>query len=194
MIVNGIPVRLVDTAGLRITDCPIEQKGIDRARSYIDRADLIVYMIDASQPIDDWDRDQLGRLDPAQAILLLNKTDLGAHPVDTASIRGLQTLKASLLRDELPAGLLEAVAERLGSTAMQAEPRASISERHRNILLAVQASVQEAHRLLVSGESSQTILAAAALRTALECIGTATGRIYHNDLLESIFGRFCVGK
>lgn len=192
MVLGGIPLRLVDTAGLRITDCPIEQEGIDRAESYIERADVLIYLVDGSEALDEWDREQLARLDPGKCLVLLNKADLGRRV--SASDLGTPTRSITCsLVDSSPDELEPALTALLGETD-GSPPHAVISERHRQILLESLDGVDQASRLIEGGQDDQIVLAASALRAALECLGKATGRTYHNELLDSIFSRFCVGK
>lgn len=193
MLIDGIPIRLVDTAGLRITECPIEQEGIERAQSYIERADILIYLVDASQPFDSWDREQLERLDSSSAVILLNKTDLGVK-VDEKDLNfGVPSLSCSLLSGELPAGVIDTIRSRLAECTSP-DPHAVISERHRRILLESSERISEALSLTESGDEERAVLAATTLRDALEILGRATGRHYHSELLDSIFSRFCVGK
>lgn len=192
MLLDGIPLRLVDTAGLRITDCPIEQEGIERAQSYIERADLLIYLIDGSMELDDWDRDQVARLLADKCLILLNKSDLGCvvGPPDLAT--AARATPCSLARG-LPAGFEDGLRTLLGDAA-QAPPHAVISERHRQILLRTLEAVDETSVLISTDNEAKIVLAASTLRTALETLGKATGRVYHDELLDSVFSRFCVGK
>jgi tRNA modification GTPase len=192
MLLAGIPLRLVDTAGLRITDCPIEQEGIARAQSYIERADVLVYLVDGSVSIDDWDRDQLARLEADKCLVLLNKQDLGCEVTESDLASEARARSCSLVHG-LPAGLEDDLKTLLGDAA-PIPPHAVISERHRQILVQTIESVDEAAELIAGGDDGRAVLAASALRTALETLGKATGRIYHDELLDSVFSRFCVGK
>ena len=76
-VLDGIPLRLVDTAGLRETQCEIEQEGVRRARAQLQKADLHLYLVDASTPLDDDDRDHLAALKSEKCVVVLNKSDLG---------------------------------------------------------------------------------------------------------------------
>ncbi|MEI6807188.1 MAG: tRNA uridine-5-carboxymethylaminomethyl(34) synthesis GTPase MnmE, partial [bacterium] len=86
LLLDGVLLRLVDTAGLRSTDCDVESQGVLRARSQIEKADLHIHVLDASQQLSDADRLELNSLPPERTIVVLNKADLGMmiRPSDIA--------------------------------------------------------------------------------------------------------------
>ncbi len=192
LVLDCIPLRLVDTAGLRLTDCDIESQGVKRARHYMAQADLHIYMVDASQSLQEDDRENLGQLEPGRTILILNKTDLGrcAH-IDPRLYADL--ISACLIRQEGLSEIRRSISQRLG--AISGRPaQAVIAERHRQILLVVSEEILSALSLLETGREEVLIPCALHLRTALESLGTITGKTYYDALLDSIFSRFCIGK
>ena len=192
-VLEGIPLRLVDTAGLRETQCEIEQEGVRRARAQLQKADLHLYLVDASKALDDDDRDHLAALKSEKCVVVLNKSDLG-RVVLPEHVQGMAVVSASLITG---AGLddvrREIVKKLTSGITLSVQPHASISERHRRLLVDAQAEVQEALNL-INHQSSDIVLAADRLRDALEHLGMVTGKVYHDELLTSIFSRFCIGK
>ena len=187
-VLNGIPLRIIDTAGLRETECEIEAEGVRRAEAHSEEAHLSVYLIDASQSLHKEDRARLEKLDPAKSVVLLNKVDLGKQ-VDVEGV------EASLVAGEGVEELKRAMAETLEKgTDLQAPPHAVISERHRHLLIKSHAEARQARSFLNKDVEANAVLAAEHLRTALEQLGQVTGRVYHEELLENIFSRFCIGK
>jgi tRNA modification GTPase len=192
-VLDGIPLRLVDTAGLRETECEIEQEGVRRARAQVQKADLHLYLIDASKQLDDDDRDHLAALKSEKCVVVLNKSDLG-RVVLPEQIQGMTVVSASLITGEGLADIRRATVKKLAAGInLNVQPHASISERHRRLLVDTQAEVQEAFSL-INQKSSDVVLAADRLRDALEHLGMVTGKVYHDELLASIFSRFCIGK
>ena len=193
-VLAGIPLRIVDTAGLRETDCEIESEGIRRAEAHSAEAHLSIYMIDASEPLQEEDRVRLKKLDPAKSIVVLNKVDLGRQ-VSSASFSNQPVVETSvqtgagikLLKEKITS-LLE------GGGGAEALPHAVISERHRRLLVEARKESKEAQRVLAENMEENAVFAVEHLRCALEFIGEATGRVYHEELLENIFSRFCIGK
>ena len=192
IILEGIPVRLVDTAGLRITTCAIEQEGIRRARSHMQKADLHLYIIDASKPLDSEDEVHLKSLRTEKSIIIINKIDLGTliQEEDTA---GFINIKSQLNTGKGVKEIYNRIIEQLGLT-YSGQPHAVIAERHKNILRKSYTDIKEALKILTSGQDESIVLAISHLRFAIESMGQITGKIYHTELLNSIFSRFCVGK
>jgi tRNA modification GTPase len=187
-VLDGIPLRIIDTAGLRATDCEIEAEGIRRAEAHGLEAHLAIYLVDASEPLHEEDRQRIAKLDPRRSIVVLNKTDRG-------NVVGVAGVEASLLSGRGVEELKRAMAVVLEQGAdLGAPPHAVISERHRNLLIRAHREARQAREFLNENVEENAVLAAEHLRSALEFLGQVTGRIYHDELLESIFSRFCIGK
>ncbi len=192
LVLDGVPLRILDTAGLRETECLIEQEGIRRARVHSATADIAVYLIDSSQPFSAEDEEHLAKLNPAKAVVICNKTDL-RHPDFQFQVPGFQPLETSLRTGAGAVAIRSAISEKLGAVS-NAPVHAVISERHRNLLeLARVELIQARNRISEEGEPGAAS-AAEHLRSALEALGQVTGRMYHNELLDNVFSRFCIGK
>ncbi len=174
---NGWPVRLVDTAGLRTTEDAIEAEGVKRAESLVERADVVLLL---GSPDETATATVGGAANRPNVISVLSKSDL--FPACTAPIRvssvtgeGLETLKA-------------AIVARLESLAGAAtDGCSSVSERERSLL-------QSAFAALGDSGADDLVLLANALRTCAETLGALIGATYSGDMLDSLFSRFCVGK
>ena len=177
MILAGVPVTLADTAGLREAADEIEQEGIRRALARAQSADLRLLVFAADAPPDGA---TLGLRGP-EALVVLNKADLphvgleGALPVSARSGHGLAALRRKLE---------EAAAARAGLV----EGAALTRPRHR---AALREAVEELSRLPDAGLPE---LRAEALRRALRALGRLTGRVDVEQVLDVVFGEFCIGK
>jgi tRNA modification GTPase len=191
-ILNGIPIRLVDTAGLRETGCEIEQAGIARAKDYIGKADLRLHVVDASEPFSDEDRALLNSSSPEKTIVLLNKSDLNSD-ISHSFYDPYTCLRLSLKQNTGLVELLEDMRERLDWQA-DAMPHAAISERHRQLLSEALNDMHSAFDLIEKGHMDGLVLAAAHLHEAAAQLGRLTGRLFYQDMLDQIFSRFCIGK
>ncbi|QBG46163.1 tRNA uridine-5-carboxymethylaminomethyl(34) synthesis GTPase MnmE [Verrucomicrobia bacterium S94] len=192
-VLNGIPLRIIDTAGLRETDDEIEAEGIRRAEAHLEEAHLSVYLIDASQPLHDEDKARLKKLVPERSVVILNKIDQGNLVSDYRF--PVSRVETSLKTGEGIEALKKAMAEKLELGAdLTAPPHAVISERHRHLLVESHREAQQARAFLNENVEENAVLAAEHLRTALEYLGQVTGRTYHEELLDNIFSRFCIGK
>lgn len=191
LVLDGIPVRLVDTAGLRETSCEIENEGIRRTMKHIQKADLRLHVLDASQLPGPESFAQIFGMDPGRTILVLNKTDLGLR-VSRDRLAGFTCIETSLLNKTGLADLKKAIRSALAqSIEMDAPPHAVISERHRQLLKKAREDALGAIDIFGQGD---TALASSRLRESMESVGLITGRVYQDDLLSAVFSKFCIGK
>ncbi len=199
VVLEGIPLRLMDTAGLRETTSALEQAGVARARQALEQADLIVYLIDASRPLEA--QHPAFARNTSQMLLVLNKVDLAPQVDQNAWEQFLKpvlpTQTASVLRLSLKTGmglaeLKAALVQQLG-VERQAPVQATVTERHSAELVQADQALGRG-RTLLNGDDSELVLAAGELRRAAEALGRIIGRHYTHDLLDQIFSRFCVGK
>lgn len=191
LILAGVPLRLVDTAGIREVDCMVEREGIRRARDSMERADINIHMLDASEPAGDGEIELIQRLDPDRTIVLRNKTDLGHR--DAGIPAEFACISCALIRGEGVEDILDALTRKLGQETA-GQPHAVISERHRALAQSARENLVAAVDLVTGDRGDAVLLAAEHLRDALESLGLVTGRMYSSELLDSIFSRFCVGK
>jgi tRNA modification GTPase len=190
ILVDGMPVRVVDTAGLRDAPDRVEAEGIRRARDAMGRADLVLLVEDASAaghaPV------ELGLPAGIDVLRVRNKIDLaGLPPGETQDGDGRWTLCLSALTG---AGL-DALRARLKALAGYVEGAGgAYSARRRHLEAADQAAARldAAHALIVGGHAVE--LAAEELRLAQAALAEITGEFTTEDLLGRVFGEFCIGK
>lgn len=193
--IGGYGVRLVDTAGLRPSDCPIEREGVRRAIDQLSSADLVLYVVDAQHSLDTVDAQFIAESDPGRTVVVVNKIDLISSP--PAWIAELQHRNVSIsclqsVHNELLAQfLLTSIQTTIG---VGAEVSLAVSERHRLLLDAAGDMFQAALSVLVSGRTDGVAPACSQIRCGLESLGQITGRTYSDDLLDGIFAQFCIGK
>ena len=192
IVLSGIPVRLVDTAGLRDVECRVEKQGVDRALDVMQRADVNLYIVDASNPLHPDDLGHFAQLRPGKAFVLLNKTDLGVL-VKPSDCSQFDTVQCCLVRQEGLDEIRAMIISKFGIDT-EAPPRAVISERHRQELRSTELNVIDALSLLDGKRDDAVALAASCVHEAIEHIASLTGRRCTNDILDNIFSRFCVGK
>jgi tRNA modification GTPase len=186
-VLNGIPLRLTDTAGLRVTNCCVEAEGIRRAEAHGEAAELIIYVLDASELLSTEDQRRLDELPMDRSVVVLNKIDLGQE------VQVVDGVAVSLLNRNGLADLKKALIEKL-ETGTEGTAHAVISERHRALLIQARDEAKQARAYLIENIEQQAALACDHLRSALEHLGHVTGRTYHDELLDNIFSRFCIGK
>lgn len=186
--VDGLPVRLVDTAGLRESDDPVEREGVRRAREQMARSDLILWVYDGSLGLEP---SQLDDLPEAVALTLVrNKIDLEVD--HSAAVRTHEEeIALSALTGEGLKGLRRHLRERAGVEAL-GDGAFVARRRHLDALESGLAQLERAHGTLVLGGGAE--LAASDLRSAQLAFGTITGEVAQDDLLGRIFSSFCIGK
>ena len=191
---RGIPVCLVDTAGIRETDDTVEKIGVSRARQYLDRADIILAVIDSSRPLTEEDKDILQSVAGKNVIVVLNKTDLPpvvtskdlSHygfllcPISASTGKGLDELKDMLLQEVLKGGFTDGPSALLTNT------------RHIELVRQSAEALNRAQQSLQDGMPLDC--AVVDIRQAWDALGSITGDTVHDDIVEEIFSRFCLGK
>ncbi len=183
LLIDGIPLRLVDTAGLRETADAVEQEGIARTQALMKQADLNLHLVEATTITPE----MLEALpQEPHTLTLLTKADLLVSPLQVRE----GTLLVSAQTGEGLATLGQAILSALG-ISHEAEGVAVVNQRHAQELETAHGSLARAHSLL---RSRELVLAATELRQSAEALGRITGRCYSEDLLDTIFSRFCVGK
>lgn len=181
---RGIPLRLIDTAGIRESSDEIEQAGMERTRRQVERADLILHVVDASQ-----DPGELPVAPTTQTLLVLNKIDLGEH----ASWRGVEGVRLSCQTGAGVPELEEAIVARvIGGETAHRDWSLAINARHQACLESALRFTEAAQDALGRGLSPEFV--AEELRAALGAVGDVVGRVDSEDLLGKIFGTFCIGK
>lgn len=187
LVIDGVPVRMVDTAGLREAGDEIEEEGIRRTIREAGRADLLIVVVDATMPPDGAMPARLP--DVERRIVVFNKSDLGEHPewsgregirVSCLDGRGLEDLR---MRVRELADLGE---------ADWGEHSVAINARHRERLMRAEEALGRADASLAADAEPE--ITALELREAMECLGEIAGKIDTEEILGSIFSRFCIGK
>lgn len=193
LVLGGFPLRLVDTAGVRDTADPIEQEGVRRARDKAAAADLVLLVVDASQPLCIEDRMAMALAPPPRTVLVLNKSDLpGAPPAAEFASFPRQVAISARHGDGL-AALQAAIVAHLGGASGAAGDGALLTERrHREALVVAAAALD---RFLVAAPAGAPLECLAfELREVLAALGQISGETTPDTILEQIFSRFCIGK
>jgi tRNA modification GTPase len=193
---RGYPFRLMDTAGIRSSDNLVEQAGIERARTSLESADLVLLVLDQSEPLTAEDEQAITAVQGKRVQVVLNKADL--PPL-------LRPDGLRMCRPEWPVvpvsckerqGLMR-LTERMVETVMHGLPRPRQGPmltklRHWEALQYTRKNLQGALDGMAQRQSGEFI--AVDLREALECLGEIVGLNYTEDLLDKIFNEFCIGK
>ena len=194
---HGIPLCLVDTAGLAETSRDVvEALGMERSWAALQQADLVLWIVDGSEPLTEADRVLVASLADKPVIVVINKIDLPSR-MDELQVRRLmpdaERVRISALTGEGIMDLEEAIAESVlsGQVVTSDAPMVS-SSRHKEALERALSHVEAAR--LAYGEGLPSELVAVDVSAAVATLGEITGQTVDEDLLETIFSNFCIGK
>jgi tRNA modification GTPase len=190
---QGIPLVLVDTAGIAHSEDLVEKLGIERSREALASADLAMLVIDAHQPVQGADRKIARLVGSKPAILVFNKTDLPVLAEAEDLLPEAPRVELSALTGEGLEKLEKAIVELVFSgQVLASETPLVTSPRHKQALEEALANVRSAMDAQAAG--SPVDLLAIDVTAAVNALGEITGETATEDLLEAIFSQFCVGK
>lgn len=185
---RGIPVRIIDTAGLRQTQDKIESIGIERSQQALDAADLVLLVADSQQGLSAEIQAQLANWRHKNVFLVWNKTDLGLAELQSYE---LPSVKVSALSGQGLEQLENLLFEQV-SSQHDLSPEISINERHRICLLRAEEALQRVAQTLQ--QDLPTDFIAIDLKEAIVAFGEIIGESVSEEVINEIFHRFCVGK
>lgn len=189
---EGIPLELVDTAGLREAHDVAEKLGIARSREALADAAIVLVVLDATQPLNDEERELIAGVKGRPAIVAVNKSDIGKHVHDAApELASLPALPTSALTGQGVSELRgQILAHATGGAA--SEPGMLTSLRHHQAVTDALAAIQDAANSNASAIPHEMILLD--LYRALAALDSLTGQTTTDDILNLIFSTFCIGK
>ena len=193
--IGGIGLNVIDTAGIRDTEDIVEKIGVNKSREYIEKADLIIYVVDSSTELDENDQEIIEAIQNKKAIVLLNKSDLDAKT--DASVLQTQLSKPILsisAKNNTGIHELETLIEEMffsGKLSFNDEVYIT-NVRQKNALAEAQNSLKMVLQSIADGmpEDFFTI----DMMNAYEALGTIIGESVGEDLVNEIFSKFCMGK
>ena len=186
--IRGVPVTVVDTAGLRASEDPVEKIGVARAREEAARADAALYVFDASSGFDAEDARALAALEDKPRLLVANKADrppAGPVPAGAHRLRGLEAGAGERLRELIGAAIVSDIRTEETSEVLGSLRQHDLVERARSAAEATLAALSQGH----SPEYAVTHCHA-----ALDALADLTGETTSDDVLDRLFSTFCIGK
>ncbi|MBL0385026.1 tRNA uridine-5-carboxymethylaminomethyl(34) synthesis GTPase MnmE [Tumebacillus sp. ITR2] len=193
---RGIPLNIIDTAGIRETEDIVERLGVERSREALEEADLVLFMIDASRPLNEIDRELAEAVKIRPTIVILNKTDL-PRLADLEELRTLagdfKIVETSVATGEGMEQLERAVEDLFLSGGIEGQESTYLSNARHVALL--EKAGREMSEALDSARMGMTLdLVAVDVRSCWMSLGEVVGEAVADDLLDQIFSQFCLGK
>lgn len=193
---KGIPLKIIDTAGIRETADKVEKIGVERTRKSAEKADLVLFMLDISQGLTEEDLEIYKLIKEKPLIVIVNKTDLPAQ-VDKNKIehefKEHSLLWISLLEEEGLEELRQKILNEILDEELSGDDNVIITKsRHKNALLKAKKGIE---RVIVSRETSMPYdFLTIDLKDCLNALGEITGETVADDIIDRIFSDFCLGK
>ncbi|KPJ69702.1 hypothetical protein AMJ44_02840 [candidate division WOR-1 bacterium DG_54_3] len=193
---HGLPLRIIDTAGIRHPKDRVEEFGVERTERELSEADLALVVLDVSNGLEELDKLVLKMARGKHIVIVLNKIDLGII-VNLEELRGLTSgapiFRTSALKGEGIGCLKQGIFEYILSNVLNPVKDAiAINSRHRECLLAARKSLLLASESL--GKNLPADLIAIDVKGAIVALGEVTGELVSEEVINAVFERFCVGK
>ena len=193
--INGIPLKLIDTAGIRDTDNEIEKIGIEKSKKLAKEADLSIVIIDGSKNIEKEDEEILKSVDCNKSIVVLNKSDLGVVVNKETELlnRFKYVINISALKRDGINDLYDTINKMFNLNEINLDNETIITnERHRNIIKKAITNVEKSEESLKNGMPIDIV--AISIKDILSNLGEITGDVASEEIIDEIFARFCLGK
>lgn len=192
--IDGVPVKIIDTAGIRETEDVVEKIGVEKSKEKINEADLIILMLDLSRELDDEDKEIIEYIKDKKYIILLNKSDLDGK-INRESISNLNSkyiIETSAKTGQGLDRLKECIRELFFKGEVKSKDILITSTRHKEALIKAKENCIQAIDAL---ENTLAIdLASIDIRNAWSSLGEITGDTLDEDIIDKIFSEFCLGK
>ncbi|WP_319586602.1 tRNA uridine-5-carboxymethylaminomethyl(34) synthesis GTPase MnmE [uncultured Desulfobulbus sp.] len=195
--IHGIPVHLIDTAGIRMHEDPVEALGIERARQKLDEADLVLFLVDAFAGMEDRDRELYHSIQEKNHLVVVNKQDLvtdGQLDALAKEFSRTEIVKISAKEEqgieELQEAIYRVIVAEKGE--ISEEMICAPNTRHRAVLAQTLEACRKFEQAMVAG--APVDLLAVEVQSALDYLGDITGLTTPDDVLGAVFSQFCIGK
>lgn len=193
VLLGGVPLRLADTAGLRETDDPVESIGVDRAKDRLNTAQLVLAVFDSSSPLTEEDQELISRLSGTPAVAVINKSDL-KQEIDIKYINDKfqQYVYISARSGDGLAELQQAVEQLLHTADLNPSEGILFTERQRDTARRARECLEEAMDALTGGMTLDAVTVS--VESAVSALLELTGERATNEIVDTVFAHFCVGK
>jgi tRNA modification GTPase len=189
---EGIPVILTDTAGLRETTDGIETLGIERTRRAMGDSDLVLVVLDGSTDVGPSEQDLINQTASSRRLVVMNKSDLPTFNLASCCVEDLQAINVSAKTGEGLSRLRAAILASLNSNGIEDGSLLITNARHYDLLCNAKRELEAAQTTLRERHSEELVLVP--LHNALKLLGQITGETTTEDILSEIFATFCIGK
>lgn len=189
---DGIPIKITDTAGIRDTEDVVEKIGVQRSKEKINHADLVVLMLDLSRPLEEEDKEIIDFISDKNYIVIFNKVDLERKLTLENNIKLENSIEISAVVGTGIEALKQKIKDMFFKGEVNAESVMITNTRHKEALYRAKEGCETALQQVQSG--AYLDLVSIYVTSALKALGEITGSEIQEDLVNKIFSSFCVGK
>lgn len=192
--IKGIPLRIIDTAGIRDTEDTVEKIGVEKALSKVDEADLVMMLFDSSRELEAEDEKILQYIQNKKTIYIKNKTDL-ENKLNLSGYEDIEkeAINISVVNNQGLDEIIEKLSSMFFEGAINIENELIInSARHKNLLINAKNSLDEVLKSINNGMTIDFL--EIDLKETMENLGLIVGKSVSDDLVDKIFNEFCIGK
>ncbi len=194
--VKGIPIKIIDTAGIRKPEGRLEEMGMEKTMLWMNKAEIVLLILDGSLPLDNFDINLLKNLEGRRYIAIINKVDLPVK-MDESSLKGFVDNEKAVKISAITGYGIDMLYEKIygliekGAGSLK-EPEFFLNLRQETILKNILYNLKEAKRIINEGFSVDII--SEQIKFCLWDIDNITGKNLSDEIIDSIFDRFCIGK
>lgn len=192
--IDGIPIQIVDTAGIRETEDIVEKIGVEKSKEKIEEADLVILMLDRSRQLDDEDKEIIEYIKDKKYVVLLNKCDLegSMNEAELKNLKPESIIRTSAKNSDGLKELKNLIKDMFFKGEVSAEDVYVTNNRHKEALYNAKSNIESAIDTL--NMTFAIDLASIDLRSAWTNLGQITGESLQEDIIDKIFAEFCLGK
>ncbi|MBO8138525.1 MAG: tRNA uridine-5-carboxymethylaminomethyl(34) synthesis GTPase MnmE [Desulfotomaculum sp.] len=195
--IKGIPLKIIDTAGLRETEDVVEKIGVNKSKELINKSDLILFILDAAEGMTEEDYEIKKLIDEKNVIVIINKIDVQDNQTNVQNIKeqfnNLPVIEISALYEKGLEKLEQVIYEKVMGGQISLDDQVLVTNvRHKQSLEKAKQHVEEAMKGINEGVPGD--LVSIDVKSAWEALGEITGKTVGEELLDKIFTEFCIGK
>lgn len=193
--IKGVPLKLIDTAGIRDTDNKVEKIGVERSKKALAQADLVLLLLDSSQDLSPEDKELIAATDAKKRIVILNKTDLGQKltVAEIKKLTGSEVIATSILQEKNLTELEEVIRKLFFSGIENSNDQVMVTNQ-RQVGLLEKAKKQLQDVIQAVNDEVPVDIAQIDFNGAWDTLGEITGESSPDELVNELFSQFCLGK
>jgi len=192
VVVDGILLNLIDTAGIRETDDIVEKIGVEKSLNILSNSDLVLLILDSSEELSEEDKEIMSKIEKEKTIIVLNKNDL-EKKIKEEELKGFNVVETNTMSEEGIKGLIDKIKELFHLTELEAADYTYLSNSRQISILKESLEIIDEINIGIENEMEVDLIAID-IKRLWDKLGEIIGDVYDDSLLDEIFANFCLGK